>query len=146
MRAGCLGLIVLMLLGYGTAFGRESELILEEKPRSDYIAFGWTFLVLSAATLAYGLKSAEDSDDDVATADANYLLYQSATTASDAAAYREATESSLNDARANEERANLAFMATFLFGLTAYASFFPETLPGVSIAATTNSVILQHRF
>lgn len=146
MRAGCLGLIVLILLGYGSAFGRESELILEEEPRSDYTVFGWTFLVLTAATLAFGLKSVEDSDDDLATADASYSQYQSATTSSDAATFRQATENSLNNARANEERANLAFMATFLFGLTAYASFFPESLPGVSIAATANSVIIQQRF
>jgi hypothetical protein len=140
-------LVILLLVSASTAaFAQDSGMMLAQEPRKDFTGFGWTFLLLTAATLAYGVKAKADSDDDLERAEVNFTSYQNATTPTELTAFRTAANSALNDARANEERANLALFMTFVFGLTAWYSFNPEDLSDNSLAVTHNAIIFQHRF
>lgn len=146
MRAISVLIVAALVLGNSMAFGRESSLILEQEPRTDFTAFGWTFLLLSLGTLAYGAKVYGDSQDDLDKAELNFASYQVATSDTEATTFRDAVSENLNDARANENRANLALFMAFMFGLTSWYSFNAEDLPDAGLALTTNSIILRHRF
>ncbi len=146
MRTLSVMVILVFVSGSTVALAQGSGLMLEQEPRKDFTGFGWTFLLLTAATLALGVKAKADSDDDLERAETSFANYQNATTSGDAATFRATTDSALNDARANEGRANLALFLTFVFGLTAWYSFNPEDLPDNSLAVTHNAIIFQHRF
>lgn len=146
MRAASILIVAALILGNSMAFGQESSLMLEEEPRTDFSVFGWTFLVLSLGTLAYGAKVYDDSQDDLDKADANFVSYQAASSSNEATTFRNAVSENLNDARANEDRANLALFLAFVFGLTSWYSFNAEDLPEGGLAMTSNSIILRHRF
>ena len=146
MRAISILIVAALVLGNSIAFGQESSLMLEQEPRTDFSVYGWTFLLLSLGTLAYGAKVYGDSQDDQDTAEVNYASYQAATSSSEATTFRDAVSENLNDARANENRANLALYMAFVFGLTSWYSFNAEDLPDARLAVTTNSIILRHRF
>ena len=146
MRGICLIMIAVLILGNSAAFAQESKLILEEEPRTDFTVYGWTFLLLSLGTFAYGASVYSDSQDDIDKADANFAGYESATTQEDATAYRTAANEDLNNARAKEGRANLALWLGIIFGLTSWYSFNAEDLPETGLALTGNSIILRHRF
>ncbi|MCZ6559244.1 MAG: hypothetical protein O7A69_15940 [SAR324 cluster bacterium] len=140
MRAVCIMLLLFLLTGGGSAWGQM--MLLEEEASKDHSGAGVTFLLLSVVTLAYGLKSFNDSQDDLDRADASFAQYQAAPTT----ALQVATSDALNDARVNEDRANAAVFLTILFGLTSYYSFYPEDLPDVSLAATPGGILYRYRF
>lgn len=146
MRAVSIFIILSLVLGNTVVFAQDSELMLEREPRTDFTVYGWTFLLLTLGTLAYGVKSYDDSQDDLDKAEANFVSYQAAGTASDAATFRAATDENLNDARANEERVNLALFLTIVFGLTSWYSFNAEDLPDSGLALSHNAIIFRHRF
>ena len=146
MRAVSILMVVSFLLGSSMAFGRESSLILEQEERTEFSGFGWTFLFLSLGTVAYGVKAYGDSQDDLDKAELNYASYQTASSDTDATTFRNAVNENLNDARANENRANLALFIGFIFGLTSWYSFNADELPEAGLAFTQNSVIIRHRF
>lgn len=146
MRAISVLIVAALVLGNAMAFGREPNLILEQEPRTDFTVFGWTFLVLTLGTLAYGAKVYDDSQDDLDKAELNFASYQAAASDTEATTFRNAVSENLNDARANENRANLALFMAFMFGLTSWYSFNAEDLPDTGLALTTNSIILRHRF
>ena len=146
MRTVSVLMILALMLGSALAFAQDSKLMLEQEPRTDFTVYGWTFLLLSLSTLAYGAKVHGDSQDDLDKADANFAGYQVAATPADATAFRTAANENLNDARAKEERANLALFFGILFGITSWYSFNAEDLPEGGLAMTRNSVIFRLRF
>lgn len=140
MRAVCIMLLLFLLAGSGSAWGQM--MLLEEENSEDHTGAGVTFLLLSMVTLAYGINSFSDSQDDLDRADASYAQFQVTSTT----ALQEATSDALNDARVNEDRANAAVFLTLLFAITSYYSFFPEDLPDVSLAATPRGILYRYRF
>ena len=144
MRVACVLVAALLLLGGSPALGQQ--LMLEEEPPTEFTGTGWTFLVLSLATLSYGLKVLADSDDDLDRAEAKYTQYLAAGTGPQATTLRAATNDALNDARANEKRANVAFALTILFGLTSYFSFLPDHMPDASLVMTPQGMLYTYRF
>ena len=72
MRTLSVLVILVLVSGSTAAFAQDSGLMLEQEPRKDFTGFGWTFLLLSVATLAFGVKSKADSDDDLERAEANF--------------------------------------------------------------------------
>ena len=145
MRVLCLVIVAVLLTG-GSALAQGRRLMLDEEPSRTFNGLGWTFLFLSVATLAYGAKVLGDSDDDLDRADQSFTAYQSAGSASQATSLRTATNSALNDARTNEERANVALFLAVLFGITSYYSFNPEDLPDNSLTVTRSGILFSHRF
>ncbi|MCZ6533677.1 MAG: hypothetical protein O7A08_12020 [SAR324 cluster bacterium] len=145
MRAVCIMLLLFLLTGGGSAWGQM--MLLEEEASKDHSGAGVTFLLLSVVTLAYGLKSFNDSQDDLDRAEASFVQHEAVRVAGgDTSALRAATSDALNDARVNEDRANAAVFLTILFGLTSYYSFYPEDLPDVSLAATPGGILYRYRF
>ena len=141
--------LALMLFALALFLGRSAqaaELMLEEKPSGDFSGFGWTFLVLTGTTLLYGIQTYNDSKDSLDEAEANYQLYLTAGTSTDATFYRAATSDRLNNARTDETRANIALYLTILFGLTTYYSFNPEALPENTLFVGHNSIIFRTTF
>lgn len=146
MRAASIFIIVALVLGSTPALAQKSKLLLEEQPRTNFTVYGWTFLLLSLGTLAYGAKAYDDSQEDLDNADANFASYQTASSASEATTFRNAANENLNDARANESRANLALWLGIIFAATSWYSFNAEDLPESGLALTRDSVILRYRF
>ena len=144
MRVTCVLVAALLLVGGSPALGQQ--LMLEEEPPTEFTGTGWTFLVLTLATLSYGLKVRADSKDDLSRADTTFAQYLAAGTPAQATTLRAATDDALNDARANEKRANVAFALTILFGLTAYFSFLPDHMPDASLVVTPQGMLYTYRF
>ncbi len=144
MRALALTALVLALILGRPALARE--MMLEGEPSRDFSDYGWTFLILTGTSLLYGINSYNGSQDSLDDAEANYQLYLNAGTSDAATAYRAATNNSLNDARTEETRANIALYLTILFGLTSYYSFNPEALPENTLFVGHNSIIFRTTF
>jgi hypothetical protein len=141
--------LALAILALALAWGRPAlggEMMLREPPRETFTGYGWTFLFLSVATLAYGSQALSDSKDSLDKADASYQQYLAATDPNEITNQRIATNGFLNDARADEKRANVALYLGILFGLTSYYSFFPEHGPQAPIVIGHNGIIIRHRF
>jgi len=144
MRVLAVAMLGLLLVWGRPALGEE--LMLAEPPPESFTGYGWTFLLLSVATLGYAVQARSDSQDSLSKADESYAQYQAAGTANDATEYRIATNSYLKDARGDEKRANAAFYLGVLFALTSYYSFFPEQAPDSPFVIGLNGVIIRHRF
>ncbi len=144
MRALALMALVLALLLGRPALARE--MMLEDEPSREFSDYGWTFLVLAGSSLLYGINSYNSSRDSLDEAKANYQLYLGAGTSDAVTAYRAATNDSLNDARTEETRANIALYLTILFGVTSYYSFNPEDLPDNTLFVGHNSIIFRTTF
>ena len=120
--------------------------MLDEPPADSYTAWGWTFLALGAVTLAYAVQQNSDAQDSLDAANASFASYQAAGDSASAANLRVETSGFLNDARTEEKRANVAFYAAILFGLTSYYAFLPEHLPEAGFSLTHNGFIFRHKF
>ena len=144
MRAPIVAMLAVGLFVGHPALG--AELMLDEAPADSHTAWGWTFLALSAVSLAYAVQQNSDAQDSLDNANASFTQYQAAGDGTTAATLRVQTSSYLNDARTEEKRANVGFYAAILFGLTSYYSFFREDLPGEGFSLTHTGFIYRQKF
>ena len=144
MRAPIVAMLAVGLFVGQPALG--AGLMLEDPPADYYTAWGWTFLALSAVTLAYAVQQNTDAQDSLDNANASFTQYQAAGDSTTAATLRVQTSSYLNDARTEEKRANVGFYVAVLLGLTSYYSFFPEDLPGEGFSLTHTGFIFRQKF
>lgn len=141
--------LALVVLGLALICARPAlaqNLMLKEEPRTDFDSFGWTFLILSGTMFLYGVNAFNNSRDSLDEAKARYQVYLDAGAEADFTQLRANVKNSLNEARVDEKRANIALYLTILFGITSYYSFHPEDLPDTSIFVGFNTIGVRHRF
>ena len=137
-----------LMLAATPVWAASDDLLVErDGPWVSYDALGWSFLGLSAASLAVAVNGYQESQAALDKARDAYDNYEVATTEADALHWRDETEKFHDRAKAFESTANTALFLTVLFGFTSYYSFSPEDEPsGPTVTVTATGVRFRTRF